>query len=337
MPQPILLVAEIGVNHNGDMTMARELIAAAKDAGADAVKFQTFTAATLVTARTPKVRYQHETTSRDESHFEMIRFLELTLDSHGKLFSTCQSLGVEFISTPYDRESVRFLDRLGVQRFKVASADIVDLPLLEEIAQTGRPTLLSVGMATLGEIEIATGHMQKSDAGEITLMHCVSNYPCSDTSLNLMVLSTLQHAFHVPIGYSDHSQGCEAAVLSVALGATVIEKHFTLDKSLPGPDHAASATPEEFQRLATAVRRAEVMLGSPIKRRQPEEQQMAAVSRKSITLIKSKATGETIDESDLMMMRPGIGLPAVFWEDIVGKTARHPLPKHHQIGWVDVQ
>ncbi|MDP3517066.1 MAG: N-acetylneuraminate synthase [Pseudohongiella sp.] len=326
------LIAEIGVNHNGDITLAKEMIRAAKTSGADAVKFQTFKAERLVSEGTPKVNYQKSTTSPDESHYEMIRKLELSEQDHIILKEFCDEVGIEFMSTPYDIESARFLHEIiGVKLFKTASADVVDLPLQRYIASTGKPSVVSVGMATLAEVESVCEIYKHEQNSNLVLLHCVSNYPCADESLNLRVMDTLRQAFQVSVGYSDHSNGCVAAVLSIAYGACVIEKHFTLDKSLAGPDHLASSTPEEFAFLAESIRRAEVMLGSSVKACQPEEQQMALVSRKSIVLGKSVNSGETIEEGDLVLKRPGSGLLSSELTKVIGRKATKNLSKNHRL------
>jgi len=331
------LIAEIGVNHNGDLNLAHKMIEAAKQAGADAVKFQTFTADSLVSHGTPKVRYQESTTVPEESHYEMIKRLELRCKDHYPLKDFCEKIGLDFISTPYDIESAEFLNELGVKFFKTASADLVDLPLQNWIARTGKPSILSVGMATLGEVEDAVNLYRKAHNQNIILLHCVSNYPCSDKSINLQVMKTLEQAFNLPIGYSDHSVGSEAAVLSIALGAKVIEKHFTLDRRLQGPDHQASTIPEEFAQLVKSVRKAEKMLGCPVKQCQEEERQMAMVSRKSIVMANDVNQGEIIKREDLAMKRPGIGLRALAINEIVGKVARHNLSKDIILSWCDVE
>jgi N,N'-diacetyllegionaminate synthase len=333
----VFLVAEIGVNHNGSINQAKKMIDAAKIAGADAVKFQTFTAKSLVSESTPKVPYQESGTSPDESHYEMIKSLELKREDHFLLKSYCQSAGIEFISTPYDVESAKFLhEELNVRLFKTASADIVDLPLHQYIASTGKHSLISVGMATLGEIEEVIDIYLRSGNPNITLLHCVSNYPCTDKSLNLNVMTTLAKAFQLPVGYSDHSIGYEAAVLSVALGATIVEKHFTLDKNLPGPDHLASCTPEEFAQMKVAVRRAQDMLGSNIKRCQDEEKQMAMISRKSITLASNIKSGTKIEKHHLIMQRPGTGLMAKDLNKVCGLRVKSDLDAGHQITFSDL-
>ena len=227
------LIAEIGVNHNGDIELAKEMIDAARESGADAVKFQTFKAERLVSHGTPKVEYQQSTTSPDESHYNMIKSLELSEDDHFILKQYCDSRSIQFLSTPYDIVSARFLhEELNVEIFKTASADLVDHPLHEYIALSGKPSIVSVGMASMGEVEETLNIYRNAKHLDVILLHCVSNYPCTDYSLNLNVLKTLEQAFQFPIGYSDHSVGYEAAILSIGLNAKIIEKHFTLDKSL---------------------------------------------------------------------------------------------------------
>lgn len=331
------LIAEIGVNHNGDMGIAKEMVLAAKRAGADAVKFQTFTAAALVTRNTPKVRYQVITTSRDETHYEMLCKLELGKSEHRDLLDLCRIVGIDFLSTPYDIDSAKFLDELGVKMFKTASADLVDLPLQHYIASTGKPAIVATGMAGLGEVEQVVNIFDNVSNPHLILLHCVSNYPCSDVSLNLRAMNTLANAFGVPVGYSDHSEGFLAAVISVANGAKVIEKHFTLDKTLPGPDHKASSTPEEFAELVQNVRRVERMLGSPRKACQAEERQMAEVSRKSLVLARALRAGEALAAGDLNLMRPGTGMPASFIPRVVGRRVKTDLNAMHQLCWNDLE
>jgi N,N'-diacetyllegionaminate synthase len=326
---PAYLIAEIGVNHGGDVGLAIKMINAAKEAGADAVKFQTFTADALVTRSTPKVLYQEQTTPTDESHYEMIKKLELRREDHFPLMEHCKSIGIDFISTPYDLESAEFLNDAGVELYKVASADIVDLPLNSFIAKTGKPVIIAAGMATLGEIEEVTSIYRAAGNLQFALLHCVSNYPCSDESLNLRVIPMLQSTFMSVTGFSDHSEGCQAAVVAVALGAKIIEKHFTLDKRLPGPDHRASVTPDEFAMLVQSVRRAELTLGSSIKRCQEEERQMSSVSRKSVVLRKAIAGGDLLQMDHIIMKRPGTGIMARNIPDILNKTARYDLQEGH--------
>jgi len=337
LSQPFL-IAEIGVNHNGDVDLAIKMIDSAKKAGADAVKFQTFTADALVSHGTPKVPYQERSTSPKESHYEMLRKLELTRKDHIALKSHCEKAGIIFLSTPYDIDSARFLhEKLDVSMFKTASADIVDLPLHRYISSTGKPSIVSVGMATLGEIEEVVDIYKLNKKSSLTLLHCVSNYPCTDESLNLNVMKTLRSAFDVPVGYSDHSVGYIAAVLSIAFGASVIEKHFTIDKNQPGPDHLASSTPEDFTMLALAVRRAEAMLGCTTKKLQEEEQQMALVSRKSIVLKKDLRVGEIVDETHLTLKRPGTGLLSREMDNLIGRKALRDLSSGEQVFYHDIK
>lgn len=331
------LIAEIGVNHNGDMQLAKKMIDAAKSSGADAVKFQTFTASKLVSEGTPKVEYQKNTTSPSESHYEMIRRLELSLDSHLELKDYCDQVGIDFLSTPYDVESAKFLDKLGVKFFKTASADLVDFQLHQFIASTGKPAIIATGMATLDEVERVVRLYIEAGNSNVILLHCVSNYPCSDSSINLLAIKAIADAFSLPVGFSDHSVGNVAAVLSIALGAKVIEKHFTLDKNLPGPDHLASSTPDEFYELATSVRRAEKILGKSQKSCQEEEKQMARVSRKSIILGQAMRAGDVLSEGNLVLKRPGTGIDPFKLPQIYGKKIRIDCGAGHLLSWSDIQ
>jgi len=331
------VIAEIGVNHNGNVDLAKEMIDAAKESGADAVKFQTFTAASLVTSSTPKVGYQVKTTGAGESHYEMIAKLELGRDAHRDLFEHCARFGIDFISTPYDIDSARFLDELGVACFKVASADIVDLPLHEFLAQTRKPIILATGMARLGEIEDAITMYRRHRNDRLTLLQCVSNYPCADESLNLRVIETLRGAFGYPVGFSDHSVDSHAAIVAVSLGAQVIEKHFTLDKHLPGPDHRASSSPDEFARLVDDIRRTERILGIPVKACQNEEKEMSRVSRKSVVTVQPLRTGHILVRGDLATKRPGTGLAPKRLYELIGRRVTLDLPKDYLISNCDTE
>jgi N,N'-diacetyllegionaminate synthase len=331
------IIAEIGVNHNGDIALAKKLVEAAKKAGADAVKFQTFAAATLVSPGTPKVHYQLNTSFADETHYEMLKRLELSYQAHIDLATYCQQLEIEFLSTPYDIQSAAFLAEMDVRFFKTASADLVDLPLQRFIAAIGKPTVIATGMATLGETERVVNIYAEEGNANVVLLHAVSNYPCSDESLNLRAMHTLAQAFSLPVGFSDHSKGYLGAVLSIAMGARVIEKHFTLDKSMAGPDHKASSTPLEFAELVRNIRRAEQMLGSAQKSCQSEERQMAMVSRKSLTLTRDIQAGETLTDVDVQLMRPGTGVDASFIPKFVGQSVSIDLNAGHQLRWSDIE
>lgn len=320
------IIAEIGVNHAGSVALAKEMIDAAKKSGADAVKFQTFTAEKLVSAKTPKVKYQESTTDKDESHFQMIKDLEFSYEDHMPVFEYCNQLDIDFISTPYDVESAEFLVSIGVKIFKTASADIVDLSLQRFIAQHAERAIVSTGMATLGEIERVVDIYRKSKC-DLTLLHCVSNYPCATESLNLNVLTTLKHAFMCNVGYSDHALGPLPAVAAVALGASIIEKHFTLDKLMIGPDHKASSDPKEFAELVQSVRCTEIALGSPIKSVQEEEKQMREVSRKSLFLNRDVQEGEILTYDMFELKRPGTGLYEAELSSIIGLFSSKQLVK----------
>tara|TARA_B110000503_G_C7100271_1_gene393478 strand:+ start:434 stop:1477 length:1044 start_codon:yes stop_codon:yes gene_type:complete len=315
-----LLIAEIGVNHNGDMALAKNMITEAKLAGADAVKFQSFIASSLASEETPKVDYQQKLTPGDESHYEMLQRLELTQSDHFMLHEFCKKLDITFLSTPYDIKSAIFLnDEVNVELFKTASADIVDLPLHNYIASTRKPVIISVGMASLGEVEEVIKIYNNYQSNEIVLLHCVSNYPCENESINMEVMNTLAQAFQVPVGYSDHSVGPEASILSIAYKAKVIEKHFTTNKSLDGPDHLASTTPNEFSALVKSIRKAESMIGNPVKKIQKEELQMAKVSRKSMHFSRDLISGEVLENKDIVLSRPGSGLDISLLPYILGR------------------
>lgn len=330
-----LIIAEIGVNHNGDINLAKKMIDAAKSSGADVVKFQTFKAEKLVSKDTPKVKYQFNTTSPEESHYDMLKKLELSYEDHFKLKEYCKKINMIFISTPYDIESAKFLFDLNVDYFKTASADLVDLPLHQWIAKTRKPSIISVGMSTIEEIQNTVDIYNENMNKDIALLHCVSNYPCSDESINLNVINTLKNTFMLPIGYSDHSLGNEASILSIGKGACVIEKHFTIDKNLPGPDHLASSTPIEFKNLVNSIRRAEKILGSPEKKVQKEELEMAKISRKSLFLKESIKVGEILESKHLELKRPGTGLLAKDLKKLIGRKANKDLNAGHQIKLVD--
>lgn len=332
-----LIIAEIGVNHNGDIDLAKKLVSAAKDAGADLVKFQTYSADTLVSPGTPKVKYQITQSLNSETHYEMLKRLELSESAHIELAAYSARVGVEFISTPYDIRSAAFLSRINVPLFKLASADLVDLPLQRFVADLKVPTMVATGMGTLGEVERVVDIYEKAGSADLLLLHAVSNYPCSDESLNLRVIDTLSRAFLLPMGFSDHSEGYLAAIISIAMGAKVIEKHFTLDKAMMGPDHMASSTPAEFSELVRNVRRAELMLGMPRKACQTEEREMAQVSRKSLTLSREIMAGEQLKEGDIQLMRPGTGISSEFIDKFLGQTLRFNRKTGYQLRWSDIE
>ena len=335
--EKVYIIAEIGVNHNGDIDLAKRMIFAAKKSGADAVKFQTFKSESLAHPSAPKVEYQKKTSLPSESHLEMLSKLELSWEAHRKLKKYCDELGIDFLSTPYDIESAQFLLGLGVKFFKTASADIVDLPLHGFIAKSGTPAIIATGMASLGEIERVVNIYLDHDNSNIILLHCVSNYPCSDESINLNSMKTMARAFNFPVGYSDHSVGSLAATISVAMGARIIEKHFTTNKLLPGPDQKASSTPQEFEELVKNIRKAELILGSSNKRCRDEELEMKKVSRKSLVYSENKEAGDIIGIEDLKLMRPGDGLDASYTDQVIGKSLKKSVKAGSQIHFADLE
>lgn len=306
---PCFVIAEAGVNHNGDLALAFRLIDAAVNAGADAVKFQTFKADALVTRSAPKAAYQRESTDAAESQFEMLRRLELTPAAHRELFAHCREKRILFMSTPFDEESADLLGELSVAVFKIPSGELTNTPFLTHVAKKQRPMIVSTGMSRLGEVETAVETIRATGNEDLVLLHCVSNYPADAADVNLRAMLTLAAAFGVPVGYSDHTLGIEVALAAVALGAVVIEKHVTLDRSMPGPDHKASSEPDELAALVRGIRKVEVALGDGIKRPAIAEADTAAVARKSLVASRALKAGERLGERDVAVKRPGTGLP----------------------------
>ena len=324
---PVFVIAEIGVNHDGSLEQAFRLIDEAKNSGADAVKFQSFTADRLTIKEAPKVRHHKDPDNPEESHYEMLKKLEIDEDFQKKVFDYCTKKDVTFISTPYDVESAKFLTNLGVKVFKTASADMVDLPLHEYLASTGTPVIMAAGMATMEEIETVLEIYKRHNNPNVVLLHCTASYPASYESLNIKVINSLKDKFNILIGYSDHSIGDYAAITSVAYGATVIEKHFTLDRSLPGPDHPASIEPDDLKKFAESIRITQKILGSADKKSQPEELDMRAFSRKSIVSKVDIPSGVAITEDMLYLKRPGTGTYWVDRDKIIGRESKENIPK----------
>lgn len=323
---PVFVIAEAGVNHNGSLEMAQRLVDAARDAGADAVKFQTFKAEQVVTAAAPKAAYQVKATGGHESQLEMIRGFELSFEAFRILAGHCRERGIMFLSTPFDAESADFLDDIGVPGFKIASGEITNLPFLSHVAAKGKPVIVSTGMATLAEVALAVRCFEASGNRELALLHCVSNYPAAAADANLRAMTTLAATFHVPVGYSDHTLGLEVALAAVAVGARIVEKHFTLDRSLPGPDHRASLTPDELKALMRGIRNVEASLGDGVKEPRPSELPIADVARRSLVAACDIRCGTTITAKALATLRPGTGLPPTMWDAVVGRTARVDIP-----------
>jgi len=319
---PAFIIAEAGVNHNGDIELARHLVDVAVKAGADAIKFQTFRADAMVACDARKADYQLQTTSPTESQFEMLKRLELSAAAHAEIKSYCQTSNLTFLSTPFDPDSIDLLDRLGVPAFKISSGDLSNLPLLQHAAAKGKPILLSTGMSDLEEVEEAVDAMHEAGCGEIILLQCVSNYPANPADVNLRAMQTMADKFRVPVGYSDHTTGIEIAMAAVALGACVIEKHFTLDRSLPGPDHRASLEPDELQSMIQSIRKVEAALGDGRKIPAASEVDTASVARRSLMAAGAISAGTRLTAEMVVIKRPGTGLPPRMLKELIGRALR---------------
>lgn len=319
-----LIIAEAGVNHNGDLDLAKRLVDVAAKAGADLVKFQTFSAERLVTQSAPKAHYQTVITDQAQSQFAMLRQLELTADMHQSLIAHCQTRGIGFFSTGFDIESLDYLASLGAERFKIPSGEITNLPYLRHIGAFAKPVILSTGMASLDEIESAIDALEAAGTARerITILHCNTEYPTPIADVNLRAMQSICEAFGVAVGYSDHTPGIEVPIAAVALGATVIEKHLTLDRNLPGPDHKASLEPGEFAAMVRAIRNIELALGNCIKRPSPSEIKNKPIARKSLVAARAIRAGEPFTQENVTAKRPGTGISPMRWDDVIGKAAR---------------
>lgn len=323
---PCFIIAEAGVNHNGDLALAHRLVEAAATADADAIKFQTFTAERLVTPDAPKAEYQLQTTNGAESQLAMLKRLELSEQAHRELLAHCQAKGLLFLSTPFDEQSADLLEALNLPAFKIPSGELTNLPFLTHIARKNKPLIVSTGMAYLSEVEHATRAITATGNTQIVLLHCVSNYPAAPADINLRAMQTLAQAFRWPVGFSDHTLGVEIALAAAALGARVIEKHFTLDRTLPGPDQPASLEPEELRALIRGIRTIEAALGDGRKQPAPSEANTAAAARRSVAARRSIAPGAILQAEDLGLLRPGTGLPPIMLAHLIGRAARAEIP-----------
>jgi N,N'-diacetyllegionaminate synthase len=321
MKKSILIIAEAGVNHNGDLALAKQLIDAAAEAGADLVKFQTFNADLLVTRNTEKANYQSMATGSAETQHQMLSRLELSVSMHHELIAYCSTRNIGFFSTGFDIESVDFLINLGINHVKIPSGEITNLPYLRHIGQFSNPVIISTGMATMGEIEAAIDVLEQAGTTRslITVLHCTTEYPTPMAEVNLRAMQSIHAAFGVAVGYSDHTVGIEVSIAAATLGATVIEKHFTLDRSLPGPDHKASLEPWELKAMVEAIRNIEIALGDGIKRLTPSESRNKPVARKSLVASKAIKTGEVLSAENITTKRPGTGISPMNWDDVMGR------------------
>ncbi len=319
----VYIIAEAGVNHNGSLELAYKLCDAAKECGVDAVKFQTWKTEKIVSRDAATADYQAENTGdHTQSQFEMLKKLELSYADFKNIQEYCHKIGIDFLSTPDEEDSLAFLmDELHLPLIKVGSGEVTNIPYLRKIGRYGRSVILSTGMSTLAQVAIAYDTLIEAGAPEVTLLHCTTNYPCPYWEVNLSAMSTLREAFHCKVGYSDHTLGVAIPVAAAALGAKVIEKHFTLDKTMEGPDHKASLNPEELKTMVMSIRQVEEAMGDGIKRPNPSEQKISTVVQKSIIASRPISKGEYFSEENLTVKRLGYGLPATYWDIVVGLKA----------------
>lgn len=316
----VYIIAEAGVNHNGSFELACKLVDAAKTAGVDCIKFQTFKSKNLVSHNAQKAEYQKETTG-EGSQVDMLQKLELSYDEFIKLKAYCDSVGITFLSTPFDFDSIEFLNSIDMPFWKIPSGEITNLPYLLALAKTGKPVVMSTGMCELAEIEAAIRAMKENGVKEIKLLHCNTEYPTPFEDVNLKAMKTMRDAFNLEVGYSDHTNGIEVSVAAVALGATVIEKHFTLDRNMEGPDHKASLEPDELADMVQSIRNIEKALGSGDKAPSPSEKKNIAVARKSIVARQAIKAGEELTVENITVKRPGSGISPMKWFDVIGTKA----------------
>ena len=317
----VYIIAEAGVNHNGKLDLALKLCDAAKEAGVDAVKFQTWKTENIVTAQARQAAYQTENTGVEESQFDMLKKLELSYDHFRYIQDYCKKIGIDFLSTPDEEESLEFLVSLGLPFIKVGSGEVTNIPYLRKIGSKGKPVILPTGMSNLAQVATAYDTLVKAGADGVSLLHCTTNYPCPTEEVNLRAMLTLRERFHCAVGYSDHTQGVEIPVAAVAMGAQVIEKHFTLDKTMEGPDHIASADIAEFKQMVDGIRRIELALGDGEKHPQQSELANRKIVRKSIVAAKPIEKGDLLTEDNLTTKRVGEGIPASDWDKVMGTRA----------------
>jgi len=347
----VFIIAEAGINHNGSVKIAKKMVEAAKDAGADAVKFQTFQVDRLITRAAKKTDYQIQTTGSNETQFEMLKRFQLSPDDFEELYQYCHERKIIFMSTPFDEESVDMLDALGMKIFKIPSGEITNKPLIQHVAKKGKPIVLSTGMSYLEEVDRAITWMMEVQSNvnsegqsfgyplssSPVLLHCVSSYPAAFEELNLMAMKTMKDTFLLPVGFSDHTLGVEASIAAVALGASIIEKHFTLDRRMEGPDHRASLEVSEMKEMIRAIRNIEVALGNGIKKPAASEKDNRTLVRKSIVAAKNIKAGEKIGFHELAIKRPGTGIPPEYLETVIGMIAIRPIAADSIITWEDLK
>lgn len=330
----VYIIAEVGVNHNGSLALAMQCVDQAVLCGADAVKFQTFKSERLVTKHAAKADYQMENTGSNESQLSMLQKLELSFADFAILKKYCDQQNIDFLSTPFDEESADFLHTLQVDAFKIGSGDVTNIPFLKKIDQYGRPVMLSTGMSNVAEIQESLAAFERSP---VYLLHCTSDYPAPLEDVNLMAIQTMHAAFGRITGYSDHTSGIEIAIAAAALGAKIVEKHLTLDQTLPGPDHKASLEPQDFASMVAAIRNVESARGNGVKRCMPSEESTRNIARKSIVMAADKQAGHVLTEADLFIKRPGTGIEPKFLYDFLGKRLKNNVSQDHLLVWSDVE
>lgn len=326
------VIAEAGVNHNGRLEMAKDLVVAAKEAGADAIKFQTFSPEKLASKAALKADYQKRD-GLDDLQLSMLSKLVLSQKDYRDLIAFCQEREIMFFSSPFDEESADFLESLDVSLFKIGSGELTNFSLIKHVAKKGKPIILSTGMSSLGEVETAVRWIQDVGRQKLTLLHCTSNYPAEPENCNLRAIQTLKHAFNLPIGYSDHTVGIEISLAAVALGAEVIEKHLTLDRKLPGPDHEASLNPSEFKSLVQGIRKIESSLGNGVKKMTPSESPIRDIARKSLVAAGDLPAGTLLEESHVAIKRPGTGMPPAHKGLLIGRKLKKDIHHDDMLTW----
>ncbi|NPV42752.1 MAG: N-acetylneuraminate synthase [Firmicutes bacterium] len=319
--QRVFIIAEAGINHNGDIEIAKKLVDVASEAGADAVKFQSFKAEKLVSRNAKKAEYQKNTTDKSESPLDMLKRLELDFKNHKELISYCGKRNIIFLSSPFDLESIDLLNKLGVEIFKIPSGEINNLPYLRKIGKLKKKVILSTGMSTLDEIKDALDILRENGTTDIIVLHCNTEYPTRVEDVNLRAMETIRRTFNIEVGYSDHTLGIEVPIAAVAMGAAVIEKHFTLDKNMEGPDHKASLEPNELREMVRAIRNIERALGDGIKKPSNSELKNVNIVRKSIVAKRYIKKGEVLTEENLTVKRPGDGISPMKWDEVIGRVA----------------
>lgn len=317
----VYIIAEAGVNHNGRLELAKQLVDRAKEAGADCIKFQTFIAKNIASKNAVKAEYQKQRTGSEESQLEMLQKLELSFDEFIALNEYCKGKEIEFLSTAFDFESIDFLSSLNMSVWKIPSGDITNLPYLLKIAKMNKPVILSTGMSTMSEVSDAIKILRENGSGEITVLHCTTEYPTPYEDVNLTAMRTIANEFGVPVGYSDHTRGIEIPIAAVSMGATVIEKHFTLNRNMEGPDHKASLDPDELKDMVNAIRNVEKAMGTGEKTPAASEIKNMAIARKSIVASRTIKKGEIFSEENITVKRPGNGISPMKWFEVIGKGA----------------